>query len=105
MPVDVVTRNFRDIQRQVLTKGSDKLPVRGLEVCAFVEKNIQHANEKSVWPDLWRKWNAAKPKKRFVGYNGLRQAYSRNTPKVMQSCTNTLEQSHRRHSRRGMRGS
>jgi hypothetical protein len=85
MPVEVVARNFRNIQCQVLTRGSDKLPVRSLEVCAFVEENIQSANEKAVWPDLWNKWNAQNPQKRYAGYNGFRQAYVRNIPKVMQS--------------------
>ena len=85
MPVEVVARNFRNFQRQVLTMGSDKLPVRSLEACAFVEDNIQSADEKSVWPDLWKRWNAKHPKERYATYNGFRQTYFRNMPKVIQS--------------------
>ena len=84
VPAEVLAKNFRNIQRQVLTMSSEKLPVRSLEVCHFVEENIQTANEKSVWPDLWKKWNARHPEKRYATYNGFRQAYFRNMPKVIQ---------------------
>jgi hypothetical protein len=85
MPAEIIAENFRSIQRQVLTKGSNRLPVRSLEVCAFVERNIQGADKERLWPDLWRKWNAENPDKSYGDYRGFRQAYFRNMPKILQS--------------------
>lgn len=85
MPAEVVSKNLRNVQQQVLANGSDKLPLRSLEVCVFVEKHLQDANEGSVWPDLWNKWNADNPDKRYKNFRGFRQAYVRNMPKIVQS--------------------
>jgi len=85
IPADVLVDNFRNIQQQVLTKGSDRLPVRSLQVCAFVERHVQDANEKSVWPGLWKKWNSENPDRTYGDFRGFRQTYFRNIRKVTQT--------------------
>jgi hypothetical protein len=87
MPAEVVKANFLKAQQQVLVEGANKESgrpsERGLDVCIFVEENIQNADRGPTWESLWRKWNAEYPDKRYRSYNGFRQAYSRNMPKVL----------------------
>jgi len=85
MPADEVARIFRHIQRKTLTSGSKRLPPRSLEICTFVENHIQDAPERSMWPYLCGKWNAARPGKTYGNWRSFRQVYSRNMPTVAQS--------------------
>lgn len=84
MPAEVVEANFKNVQRQLLPGGPDKTPARSLEVCAFVERHIQDAPEKSVWPYLWGKWNTEHPTDRFPNFKSFYKAYHRAMPKVLQ---------------------
>ncbi len=84
LPAETVAEKLRDMQREILTVGVGKPSERGLDVCIFVEENIQDAEPESVWPSLCRKWNKTHPDKRYKDHQGLRQAYSRNMPTVIQ---------------------
>lgn len=84
MPVEQVARLFRRIQQETLTAGSKRLPPRSLEVCAFVENHIQDAPDRSVWPYLCDRWNAAHPGEAYKNWRTFRQTYHRNMPTVLQ---------------------
>lgn len=84
MPTEVVEANFKNIQRQLLPAGPDKTPARSLEVCTFVERHIQDAPEKAVWPYLCKKWNAEHPTDQFPNFKSFYKAYHRAMPKVLQ---------------------
>lgn len=85
MPAKTVADVLRRIQREILTVGVGKISERALDVCVFVEENIQDTDESSVWPSLWRRWNETHPDKRYKDHRVFRQSYFRNMPTIVQT--------------------
>ena len=79
---DVVEKNYRKIQRQVLVRGNHA-PERSIAVLRFVERVIREEGKRPTWEKLWRRWNREKPHWAYKDYRGLRQAYERTLKKVV----------------------
>ena len=82
---DVVKKNFRNVQQQVLTKDNQALPIRSIKVLRFVERTVREEGELPPWPVLLTQWNRENPRWAYRSYRGLRQAYYRALSRVVHS--------------------
>lgn len=79
---DVVEKNYRKVQRQILVRGNHA-PERSVAVLRFVERVIREEGERPTWEELRRRWNKENPDWVYKSYRGLRQAYERTLNKVV----------------------
>ena len=72
---ETVEKNYRNAQRQILTKSNHALSLRRLAVLRFVEAATRIDGKRPPFPQLLAQWNEQHPAWRYKDYRGLAQAY------------------------------
>ena len=79
---ETVEKNYRNAQRQILTKSNHALSLRRLAVLRFVEAATRIDGKRPPFPQLLAQWNEQHPDWRYKGYRGLAQAYRKTLKQV-----------------------
>jgi hypothetical protein len=72
---ETVEKNYRNAQRQILTKSNHALSLRRLAVLRFVEAATRIDGKRPPFPQLLAQWNEQHTAWRYKDYRGLAQAY------------------------------
>ena len=83
--VETVEKNYRSVQRRMLTKNNHALSLRRLAVLRFVEEATRDEGKRPPFPQLLPRWNEQHPAWRYKDFRGLAQAYRETLKEVVHS--------------------
>jgi hypothetical protein len=83
--VETIAKNYRNAQRQILTKSNHASSLRRLAVLRFVKSTTRAEGERPSFPQLLSRWNEQYPAWRYKDYRGLAQAYRQTLKQVVHS--------------------
>jgi hypothetical protein len=82
---ETVEKNYRSVQRRMLTKNNHPLSLRRLAVLRFVEEATRDEGKRPPFSQLLSRWNEQHPDWRYDNYRGLSQAYREAFKEVVHS--------------------